>query len=194
MLRKISLMALSTISVFAMHSAEININDKDLELTTKLDLGQFSNTVEPDTTFLGVSYINGHEDNSNADVNGYAEIGFLMKREIENTGVMFGIGVKSNYTKINGDRFVSIPLGLELGYALPVAIPVVFGMKVYYAPESLAFSKAKNFLEYRADVSAEVIEKGSLVLGYRNIDTNIENRFGTQTYNKSIYFGFRFAF
>ncbi|MEA2098837.1 MAG: YfaZ family outer membrane protein [Campylobacterota bacterium] len=194
MLRKFSLIALSTISVFAMHSAEININDKDLELSAKFDLGQFGNTVEPDTTFLGFSYINGHEDNSNTDINGYVETNFLMRREVENSGVMFGIGVKSNYTKINADRYITIPLGLELGYTLSTTIPITFGTKLYYAPESLAFSKAKSFLEYRFDATVAVIDTGSLLLGYRNIDTNMENRYGTQTYNKSIYFGFRFAF
>jgi len=194
MLKKLSLIALSTVSVFAMHNAEININDKDLELSAKFDLGQFSNTVEPDTTYIGFSYINGHEDNSNVNVNSYVESNFLMKNEIENTGVIFGIGVKANYTKINGDKFITIPLGLELGYSLPIQVPISLSTKLYFAPESLAFSRAKSFLEYRFDASVNVIEKGSLVLGYRNIDANIENRRGTQTYNQSLYFGFKFSF
>ena len=197
MLKKLSLVALSSVAAFAMHSAEININDKDLEFGVNLDLGQVNNTVEPNTTFVGFRYLNASDDNANADINAYGEASFLMKREMQNSGVIFGIGMKTNYTKVQGNSFVSIPLGVEVGYTLPIAIPIIFGSKVYYAPESLSFSDAKSFLEYRIDASMEVIEKGSLIFGYRNIDTNIEtinHREIDVNYNESIYFGFRFAF
>ena len=194
MLKKLSLMVVSTASVFAMHSAEININDKDLELNTKFDLGQFNDTVEPDTTFLGMSYIKGNLDNSNSAIRDYFDINFLMRQEIQDSGVNFGIAVKVNYTKVNKELFVTIPLGLEIGYRVPVEVPVLFNAKVYYAPESLAYGEAESFLEYRVDACVEVIKKGSLVLGYRNLDTNLQNTKGNQKYNESVYFGFRFAF
>ncbi len=194
MLKKLGLVILSAVSAFAMHSAEININDKDLEIATQLDLGQFTNSVEPDSTYIGISYLNGSDDYSNADVDGYVEASFLMKREIKDSGVTFGIGLKTNYTKINDQSYMTIPLGLEVGYKIPVEIPVVLNAKVYYAPESLSFSKAESFFEYRVDASVEVIEKGSIILGYRSMDTNLENSWGTIHYNRSAYFGFKFAF
>ena len=197
MLKKLSLVALSAISAFAMHSAEININDKDLELGVNFDLGQVNETVEPNTTFLGLRYLNASDENANKDISGYGEASFLMRREIQNSGVIFGIGVKTNYTKVEDSTFMSIPLGVEAGYTLPISIPVIFGAKVYYAPESLSFSDAESFLEYRVDASIEVIEKGSLIFGYRNIDTNIEttNHYVIDAnYNESVYFGFKFAF
>ena len=198
MIKKSALILLSAASAFAMHTAEININDKDLELGAKFDLGQFNSTVEPDTTFVGFTYLNGDEANSEivTDINGYLEANFLMKREIQNSGVTFGIGVKTNYTKANEYSFMSIPLGLEVGYNLPTAIPVSLGAKVYYAPESLSILDADSFLEYRLDVNIEIIERGSIVLGYRNIDTNFEvaSNSSKLNYNSSAYFGFRFAF
>lgn len=51
MLKKISLIALGAVSAFAMHSAEVNINNSDLELSAKLDMGQFNESVKPDTIF-----------------------------------------------------------------------------------------------------------------------------------------------
>ena len=194
MLNKLGLVVLSTASAFAMHTAEININDKDLELGVKLDLGQTNSTVEPDTTFVGFSYLNGHIDNSNADISAYSEVSFLMRRDVQGSGLVFGLGVKSNYTKIGDNTFITIPLGLELGYTLPIEMPIVFGAKAYYAPQSLAFSTAESFLEYRVDLSVEVIPKGSLIAGYRDINTNIESSNIDIKYNESIYFGFRFAF
>ncbi len=194
MLKKLSLIVVSAVSAFAMHNAEININDKDLEIGAKFDLGQFSNTVAPDTTYLGMTYLSGSEDNSNSNIDGYVEANFLMKQEIDNTGLLFGIGLKANYTQVNGNKFITVPLGLELGYSFLTRLPVTIGTEFYYAPESLAFAKAENFLEYRFTATLEVIDKGSLVVGYRTIDTNIENRFGSQTYNQSAYFGFKFSF
>ncbi len=198
MLNKIVLITVCAVSAFAMHTAEININDKDLEVGAKLDLGQFNSTVEPDTTFVGFTYLNGDEQNSEIqrDINGYLEANFLMRREIQDSGVTFGIGLKANYTKANDYSFMSIPLGLELGYRIPTAIPVSLNAKIYYAPESLSILDADSFLEYRLDVNIEIIERGFIVLGYRNIDTNydVSGISSNLNYNSSAYFGFKFAF
>ena len=197
MLKKLGLITLSAVSAFAMHSAEISINDKDLELGARFDLGQFNSTVEPDTTYLGLKYINGTEENSdeeNIDTNGYYEASFMMRREVQNSGVTFGIGVKTNYTKIEDEDFMTIPLGLELGYGVASQIPIYIGASVYYAPESLSLLDADGFLEYRVDISAEIIERGSVILGYRNLDLKFNTSDDTVNYNNSAYFGFRFAF
>ena len=194
MLRKLSLVTLSAISAFAMHTAEININDKDLELGVKLDLGQTNSKVEPDTTFLGFSYFNAHRDNSNANIGAYSEVNFLMRRDVQSSGLVFGLGIKSNYTKIGDNSYITIPLGLEVGFTIPIEMPIIIGAKVYYAPQSLAFSTAEKFLEYRADLSIEVIPTGSLIAGYRNINTDVEESNIDITYNETVYFGFRFAF
>lgn len=205
MLKKISLVLASVVSAFAMHSAEININDKDLELVAKIDMGQYNHTIEPGTTFVGISYLNAHDehsadaqqDDNNTNVTSYLELNFLMKREIKDTGVFIGIGVKSNYTELDGTAFMTIPLGLEVGYRVPVEVPVMLNAKVYYAPESLAFEDVDSFLEYRLDVSLELIERGSIIAGYRNIETNykvgISDKYSIN-YNSSTYFGFRFDF
>ena len=57
MLKKIGLLCAFSISVFAMHSAEININQKDLEFGLNIDMGQYNRGIEPDTTFVGVTYL-----------------------------------------------------------------------------------------------------------------------------------------
>jgi len=201
MLKKLTLIAASSVCAFAMHSAEINVNEKDLELSAKFDLGQFNQTVEPDTTFMGFKYINASDDYSeneagdHVNVSGYGEVSFLMKREIRNTGITFGVGVKANATKID-DLFVALPLGIEVGYTLPIEIPVSFGASVYYAPESLSFAKASNYLEYRTEATVELIERASVVVGYRYLEMSFDVNGGTTdiTYNDAAYFGFRFAF
>jgi len=199
MLKKLGLITLSAVSAFAMHSAEININDKDLEVSAKFDLGQFNDTIEPDTTFAGITYLKGSEDNSDDDLDtsGYLEANFLMKREVQDSGITFGIGVKANYTSVDvgGDdlHFITIPLGLEVGYIVPTQMPIHIAAKAYYAPESLSISDADSFMEYRLDATIEMIERGSIVIGYRNLDLDFDNS-SSVNYNSSAYFGFRFEF
>lgn len=190
-------MAVCAASAFAMHSAEININDKDLEVGAKLDMAQFNDTSEPDIIFIGAKFLHGHEDHSDFERNGihdYSELNFLMQREIETSGLSIGLGLKLNHT----ENFTSMPLGIEALYKLPTGAvtPLYFGAILYYAPEVLTLDDAQNFLEYRLNFDIEVIENGRITLGYRSIDTNYD--VGGEThkinYNRSAYVGFKFAF
>ncbi|MCK9473420.1 YfaZ family outer membrane protein [Sulfurimonas sp.] len=190
MFKKATLIALSAVSVFAMHSAEVNINNSDIELSARLDMGQFNESVEPNTIFLGARYL--HADERHSDVNSiddFQEINFLMQKNV-NSDFRLGLGIKANYTK----NFVSIPLGVEASYKLPFSssVPFYIGASIYVAPEVLSFDKADNFLEYQVNVEAEAIKNGFITLGYRHIDTNYKN--WDVEYNESLYFGLKFLF
>jgi len=192
MFKKLGLLAICGVSAFAMHSVELNINDKDLELGAKLDMGQFNDTTEPDTVFIGAKLLHAHEDHSDidSDIHDYIEVNFLMQREMNDSGLSIGLGVKVN----NTEDFTTIPLGMEALYRLPTGsvIPMYIGASIYYAPEVLSMQDAKNFLEYRVGFDAELIKNAHVVAGFRNLDTNYEAV--NINYNKSIYAGFKFAF
>jgi len=196
MLKKISLVAVMAVSAFAMHSAEININNKDLEVGAKIDMGQFNNTTEPNTVFLNARYLHGsdsHSDFTSSQMHDYGEVGFLMKREIGDSDLSVGLGVKVNHTK----KFTTIPLGLEGTYKLPANLPVTLFLngEFYYAPEVLSMEDAKDFLAYRISLDVEVIENGFITAGFRKLDTNYDNNsLGNNNYNQSVYAGFKFSF
>ena len=204
MLKKIGLLIATSISVLAMHNAEININEKDLEFGLNFDMGQFNKGVEPETTFVGLKYLHSNTDNSNdeygktVNTKYFVELNFLIKQEIKKSGLKFGLGVKTNFSAINDKAFMSIPIGLDVSYILPLKdiIPIVISGEVYYSPESLSFLDAASYFEYRAELRAELIERGSIFLGYRNLDTNYEASSSQYdvTYNRSLYFGFQFEF
>jgi len=200
MLKKITLFSVCAFSAFAMNTAEININNKDLEIGGKFDIGQFNDAVEPDTMFVGAKFLNAdadHSDNEYADLDPYFEANILMMRPIGNAGMKIGMGAKVNFTK----DFMSIPLGLEFAYKLPLKtfLPIALNGELYYAPSVLSFSKAENFLEYRLSCDFEVIKHGNITLGYRSLDTNYKtNSYGLGggdfTYNSYWYVGFKINF
>lgn len=199
MLKKLTLITMSTVSVFAMSSAEINLNDKDLEISAVIDLGSSSRSIEPNTTFVNLKYLSVTGEHSNvnddAELDNYYEAGFLMKRKVEGSNATVGLGIKAN--AIGGDNtFLALPLGIEIGYITPTKVPIEVALKTYYAPDSLAFSNADSYKEFRLDANVEIIKNGSIVAGYRDLKTNylINNFKHSINYNRSVYFGLKFNF
>ena len=194
MLKKVTLLAASFASAFALNSVELNINDKDLELGAVIDIANLSDMTEPDTVFLTAKFLHANQANSdiaaNADIDDYYEVGFLMKRNF-NSNLEIGLGMKLNTTK----NFASVPLGGEARYALGTELPMYVGGVIYYAPSVLAMSDAKSFMEYRVTLDIEVIENAMITLGYRSLDTNYDKPVARDVnYNSSFYAGFKFKF
>jgi len=193
MLKKVTLLSASALTAFALNTGEININNKDLEISGQFDVGQFNNAVEPDTMFVGAKFLNAeaeHSDNDQASLDPYFEANFLMMRPIGNQGMKIGMGAKLNFTK----DFVSLPLGLQFAYKLPVGnlFPMYLNGEIYYAPKALAFDKGDSFLEYRLSYDLEIMKHGYITLGYRSLDTNYESF--DFTYNSYGYIGFKINF
>ena len=199
MLKKILMLSACAASAFALHTAEININNKDLEVGAQFDMGQFNDAVEPNTLFVGARFLNAdakNSSNSNANVDPLVEANILMMKDIAKSGFRLGIGAKVNYAQVSSSKFVSVPLGVEGAYTLPIQnlIPIHLNAAVYYAPKVLSFQKAKNYLETRFSVDFELIENGNISVGYRKIETNYDFTSGDFRYNRSAYLGFKLKF
>jgi len=199
MLKKIVLIALSAVSAFALHNAELNINDTDLQVAIALDIGQFNESVEPNTMFVGAKFFNPdatHSTSTITEIDPYFEMNFLIMREIGDMGMSLGMGTKINYTKVNGKDFSALPLGIEFSYLIPAPklVPMSINGSVYYAPQVLSFADGKDYLEYTIHYDAELIENAGITLGYRSINTTFEGSVGTINYNSSWYFGFKVKF
>ena len=203
MLKKLGLLVLCGASLLAMHNVELNINDKDLEFAAKFDMGQFIDSVEPELVYIGAKILHADKEHSNVDnydttdLDDYYEASFLMKRNIDNTGLSIGLGIKVNGTQ----KFASVPFGMEAGYKMPFleSLPMSLNAEIYYAPNVLTMRDAKNFLEYRISYDIEVIEHAVVTMGYRNLDTNYESGESPYlkkdiNYNASAYIGFKFVF
>ena len=193
MLKKVTMMAVCAVSAFALHTGEINVNESDVEVSAKLDMGQFNDSVEPDTLFVGGKFLHAdkqHSSNKDLTIDPYFEMNFLLQKGIGTSGMTLGLGMKLNYTK----DYSALPLGLEFAYKIPAPdlIPMYLRGSLYYAPSVLAFSNANDYLEYRIGYDIEVIDNGRVTLGYRSLDTNY--KVADFNYNKSWYVGFIIGF
>ncbi|QSZ41320.1 hypothetical protein GJV85_04100 [Sulfurimonas aquatica] len=194
MLKVVSTIAFLAVSAFAIHTGELNINDTDLEVGVKLDVGQFNDATEPNTMFIGAKYLGadkGHSDNTNTELDPMFEGNFLVMREIGDKGLSLGMGAKYKYTK----DFSALPLGLELGYKIPATdlVPMSINGALYYAPKVLCFENGKDFTSYRIYYDVEPIENAIITLGYRSLNLT-QNTGGSFNYNSSWYFGFKVNF
>jgi hypothetical protein len=190
MLKRFLFLICLSVLLFAMNSAEININDKDLEVSAKIDLFNIDYNVNANTMFVGAKFLYADKTHSDRnDINPFYEINFLMMGEV-NYGMKLGLGIKLNHTK----DFTSIPLGIEFSYEIPqIDFPTYLSGYVYYATSVLSYEDADNFLEYRLSCDFEIIQNGLITLGYRKLDTNYEKR-GDLTYNSSWFAGFKIRF
>ncbi len=195
MLKKLLISLSLGVSLFGMHEAELNINDVDLEVGFKFDMGQFNNAVEPDSTFVGVKFLNADKKYSDINPKSYFEVNFLMQRAISDTNLKAGIGVKLNATGYGNKNFLSLPIGMHLLYNIPnIKVPVYIGGYVYYAPKVLSMQDAKSFFEYRFFVDVNLIKNAGITAGYRNIYTNYDISNGDVNLNHAAYIGVKFRF
>ncbi|MDD5716642.1 MAG: YfaZ family outer membrane protein [Sulfuricurvum sp.] len=194
MLKKLLLSALISTGAFAAHQLEVNLNDRELEGGLRLDLARMGQGMN--NTYVGVHFLNGDNNNSTVtDINPLMEASFLVMRPVRGVpGLEFGMGVKGEYVRFDNTNFGAIPLGVEGELRLPVdfMLPVFVGGSLYYAPKALCFAKGESYYESRLHMDIEPIDDGRLEIGYRRIDTDVQNR--NVTYNDAWYFGFKLAF
>ncbi len=180
-----------------MHTAELNINETDIEAKIDMDMGQYNQQLEPDTVFIGLRYLNGDPRNSNyADIEDYFEASFHVQNMVGDIeSLKIGVGIKVNYNSIPGDKaFYTVPLGMNIEYGLPTQdfIPMYLAADVYYAPEVLSFGDAKNYFDYRVNFDVEIIEQARITIGWREIHTDYNER--KIRHNQSAYAGIKFRF
>ncbi len=194
MLKKLLLTALISSTAFAAHQVEVNVNDKEVEGQIRLDMGRMGSL---EHTYLGARFLNGDNNNSKtiSDPNALMEVSFMVQNDVRGVrGLKVGLGFKGEHTKIDGQGYDAIPLGIEAELKLPLNSPVAFylGGALYYAPSALCFKDADDYFETRIHLDAEPIENARVEVGYRQIDTNLKDR--RVTYNDAFYFGLRLDF
>jgi hypothetical protein len=196
MMKKIVLGALISTAAFAANQAEINVNNKELEGQIRIDMKQ-TGISSLEGSYIGARILNGDESNSDriGKIDPLMELSFMVQRPVTDIpGLSIGFGIKGEYTKFDGERYIALPLGIEADMKLPIesSMPFYVGGALYYAPSVLAFQDADAYLETRIHFDIEPIKNGRIEIGYRMIDTDVKHR--DVTYNDAWYIGMRLDF
>lgn len=192
MLKKLLLSLALSASLFAMHEASLNLNNNDIEVNGNLDIGELNQSDYPNAYFLTLGLLDVDNKESTTPL---VSAGFMLRQNLRGTdGLKFGIGFKGTHTKVERVKHAAIPINVELSYVLPIdiVIPIMISGAVSYAPPVLSFEDADRYFEGRAELSLQIVEQGSLFVGYRQIKTDFIG--GNYKYNESVYVGFKVRF
>jgi hypothetical protein len=158
-------------------------------------MGRMGNAMN--NAYIGARFLNGDNNNSKTivDPDPLMEVSFMVMRPVQGVqGLKLGLGIKGEYTEIDGERYAAIPLGIEAELRLPINTPFPFYLNgaFYYAPSVLSFKEGDGYMETRIGLDVEPIENARFGVGYRIIDTDLKTR--DVTYNDAWYFGMRLDF
>lgn len=198
--KSVLIIFLFIMNLSAYHTVSININNEELESSVNVDLAQFVNRLEVNKFIFGFEYLyveTGVEDTENVLETDYmSSFNFLMKSRLSGfNSITFGLGAKLISTEVGNNSISATPLGIYINFALPIyALPISLSTYVYYAPRPLTFSDGDTYFEHRYELSFEVIEKGNLFIGYRDISVTVPNNNKDLIISKLPYVGMRFGF
>lgn len=200
MLKIWTLLLVMAASLMAMHEAEVDLNNYDLDAKINFDAGQFNSSVDPDTVYFGFRYLYGSHQNSDKDLSKNYNLfdgHFFVRQRLPNARAFtLGLGAKLVFTSIESNDFYALPLGVTAHYDLPLglAVPVGIGGEFYFAPEVLSWDDAKNYYEYDIYMDVMLIDRAGLTAGYRRIDMDFEQSNGNIVFNESWFVGVKFRF
>jgi len=189
MLKKISLASLilvTSLMSFEKGSLGLNINKDDVEFEGRASLSFLT-----DSPVYSNFYVDGNFLNSDENLYG---LGVSVENSpINYQNLVFNIGLRSVFSDHMGDSFTALPImvGAKAQLFLGDLPTTYIGAKVGYAPSALSFQDADEYKEYRFEVDSKIIPNVNVYAGYRNIDTDYNNR--AYNLNDSFYAGFKFV-
>ena len=170
--------------VAAQNGLSININDEDVELEGRRAIKALGGYESSTTYLVGGTLLHTKKDT-------LATLSFEGINTLQGAPfIEVSLGLKAVITQ----DYLTLPFSIGANYHLPSSFfnDAMIGFLWAYAPSALSFNDAKSYSEMRFEGSIEVVEKISLTLGYRSIDTDYRN--ADIQFNKGWYVGMRFAF
>jgi len=188
-MKKIALLLLViNLNIFAADKASfgLNINTDDLEIEARSSLAFTTNDPTYRNFYVDANFINADET-----LFGFGL--YVENSPINYQNIAFAVGLRTIFSKSGNDSFSAIPiiLGAKARMYLGNLPKSNLGIKLAYAPSPLTFQDAASYLEYRVEVDMTIIENVNIYVGYRNIDTDYDNK--DYNYNDAFYVGFKFT-
>jgi hypothetical protein len=108
----------------------------------------------------------------------------------------FGVGVQGYLADLDrpNETAGAIAVGGNAGIGLASQIPVRFVLEGWIAPNILSFSGVDRVTELAARVEADVSERASVFVGWRNLEMDLDGGRGDYEVEDGVNFGLRFGF
>jgi len=194
LLKKIfAILLISYSQLSAFHSVMVNMNNEELETNINLDLAQFIDKFPVNHYFIGYNYL--YIEN-NTYINTMQSVNLLMRNRLPNyRPITFTLGAKFISADMNNKQISAVPFGFSVKFELPInSLPISFYAQVFYSPKPLTFSDGDTYLEQKYELSFEVIEKGQIFIGYRDISSTLKQSDRVMEFSKIPYAGLRIGF
>jgi hypothetical protein len=92
------------------------------------------------------------------------------------------------------DNFLSLAVGGEVAYLLPVQIPARVTGQFFYAPKIITFGDADDLVDLILRLEADVIPRVTGFLGYRLLEADLDDGGGEHELDDNIHVGVRYSF
>lgn len=203
MLKKIlSIYIFLITNLSAYHSLEMNMNNEELESSLNLDLAQFVDRFPVNRYFIGLNYLYVENIKNEYYTEYMASLNLMMRNRLPNIrSLTFGLGAKflssksSKVGELKDQTISAIPLGIYINFQLPIdSLPISLSTNIYYSPKPLTFTDGDTYFEQRYELSFEVVDKGQVFIGYRDIESILQKTLEHFSITKIAYVGMRFGF
>jgi len=180
------LILVTSLMSFEKGSLGLNINSDDVEFEGRAALSFLT-----DSPVYSNFYVDGNFLNSDENLYG---LGISVENSpINFQNLVFNIGLRSVFSDHLGQDFSAMPImvGAKAQLFLGDLPTTYIGAKAGYAPNALSFQDADEYKEYRVEIDSKIIPNVNVYAGYRNIDTDYNNK--AYNLNDSFYAGFKFV-
>ena len=171
-------------------SVAVNINNDDVEVNYygESDYSEYSKVK---TGFGGLKAVDEF-DNSNT----YIHASFSNTGLTDLSGIIFGVGfdISTAYITDLKKLYPAVGLMVKGGYILPLSTLTTITGTATYAPKALCLAgDMESFSDFRAEAEVEVIDGGSVYIGYRDIAYSLVDA-DDYSFSQTAYAGFKVRF
>jgi hypothetical protein len=185
----LSLVAASALAM-ANNQVELNINNDTVEVNGDIYLNDIYEVSNDSNYYFTASYLSSSQEPGDRQTLVTAGLKIL-NPFVNDNGLSLGLGIKGVVADNSSQTFAAIPLGLFIKYELNEKIQ--FNANMNYAPQTLSFSDAKAYREFKLTADYKVLENGYVFVGSRYIKTSYDKSIDL-TYDKSMFFGYKVQF
>jgi hypothetical protein len=168
----------------------VNINDDDVELSYYGE-SEYSEYSKIKTGYGGLKAVDEF-----GNTNTYVHASFSNTGLTDFSGIIFGVGfdISASYIGESEKLYSAVGLMVKAGYIFPFRTLTTLMGSVSYAPQTLCLSDdLESFSDFRIQAEVEIIDGGSIYIGYRDIVYNLVDA-PNYTFNQAPYAGFKLRF